>query len=189
MILVTLPTGIPSTATTLPSYRPAALSNWAVTVIGSWPGAQVPPSDANRRNHRNDQGDHDDELALEHAHLQSLKYWIMPNCLARPLIAHIHESMTGTLGALKFDRIAVTGEVGRLAQEDRADLQHVAQQVVVLTDHVGEIAHVVDQRVQARPVVDDDLAQMCRRGLSGTASSRGKRPRARRIGQAGLAPG
>ena len=26
------------------------------------------------------------------AHLQSMKYWIMLNCLARPLIAHIHES-------------------------------------------------------------------------------------------------
>lgn len=34
-ILVTWPTGIPSTATVLPSYSPAALSNCAVTVIVS----------------------------------------------------------------------------------------------------------------------------------------------------------
>ena len=31
-----LPTGIPRTATSLPSYRPEALSNWAVTEIVSW---------------------------------------------------------------------------------------------------------------------------------------------------------
>src|SRR6478735_9307789 len=33
VIVVTLPTGMPSTATVLPSYNPAALSNWAVTLM------------------------------------------------------------------------------------------------------------------------------------------------------------
>ncbi|SIL82127.1 Uncharacterised protein [Mycobacteroides abscessus subsp. abscessus] len=58
----------------------------------------------NRRGHQGEGRDDGDGFAfsgtLAATHLQSLKYWIMPNCLARPLIAHIQESTASPLGAL-----------------------------------------------------------------------------------------
>ena len=136
----------------LPSYRPAALSNWAVTVMVSSVSLEERPADAATATASTDATTATtcDDLASEPAHLQSLKYWIMPNCLARPLIAHIHESTSRPLGGVEVHRVAVAGGVGQPAQRKTGPACRVLRsRSSCLAEHVGEFADVLISSVSS----------------------------------------